>query len=511
MKKLHLLLLYLIAAVTVNAQTVDRSKFIKDSLDIYINKALTNWRIPGAAVCIVKDGKIVLMKGYGIKELGMPNKVDVNSLFMIGSNTKAFTATALAMLQAEKKLSLDEKVTKYIPEFKLENKAAGEMAIVKDLLSHRLGFRTFQGDFTFYNTNLSRHDVIEKLGKMKATYPFRTTWGYTNSAFLTAGEIIPRVTGKPWEVYLKESIFAPLGMTNTLALTAEMPKALNRTVPHTLVDGRLTAIPYCNIDGLAPAGSISSSVNDMSKWVMALLDNGKVGNRQVIPAAAVAATRQPQDYVSTVNYLNGDVGFELYGLGWSLQDYCGRRLVMHTGGVNGYVSSVTLVPKENLGIIILTNTDQNALYEALRWDIIDAFFKNKNYHYNETYLAYNKTNTTKELAADKKLRDSTLLNIKPELSASKYTGKYVNDLYGSLDITQGEVGNDLEIRFEHHPKMFARLQPLGGNRFYVTFSDPVYGKAIFPFAVKDGKVTGIRVKVADFVEYNAYDFRKVDK
>jgi CubicO group peptidase (beta-lactamase class C family) len=511
MKKLHLLLLCLIAAVTVNAQTVDRSKFIKDSLDIYINKALTNWRIPGAAVCIVKDGKIVLMKGYGIKELGLPNKVDVNTLFMIGSNTKAFTATALAMLQAEKKLSLDEKVTKYIPEFKLENKAAGDMAIVKDLLSHRLGFRTFQGDFTFYNTNLSRHDVIEKLGKMKATYPFRTTWGYTNSAFLTAGEIIPRVTGKPWEVYLKESIFAPLGMTNTLALTAEMPKALNRTVPHTLVDGRLTAIPYCNIDGLAPAGSISSSVNDMSKWVMALLDNGKVGNRQIIPAAAVAATRQPQDYVSTANYLNGDVGFELYGLGWSLQDYCGRRLVMHTGGVNGYVSSVTLVPKENLGIIILTNTDQNALYEALRWDIIDAFFKNKNYHYNETYLAYNKTNTTKELAADKKLRDSTLLNIKPELSAGKYTGKYVNDLYGSLDITQGEVGNDLEIRFEHHPKMFARLQPLGGNRFYVTFSDPVYGKAIFPFTVKDGKVTGIRVKVADFVEYNAYDFRKVDK
>jgi CubicO group peptidase (beta-lactamase class C family) len=511
MKKLHLLLLCLIAAVTVNAQTVDRSKFIKDSLDIYINKALTNWRIPGAAVCIVKDGKIVLMKGYGIKELGLPNKVDVNTLFMIGSNTKAFTATALAMLQAEKKLSLDEKVTKYIPEFKLENKAAGEMAIVKDLLSHRLGFRTFQGDFTFYNTNLSRHDVIEKLGKMKATYPFRTTWGYTNSAFLTAGEIIPRVTGKPWEVYLKESIFAPLGMTNTLALIAEMPKALNRTVPHTLVDGRLTAIPYCNIDGLAPAGSISSSVNDMSKWVMALLDNGKVGNRQVIPAAAIAATRQPQDFVSSVNHLNGETGFELYGLGWFLQDYDGRRLVMHDGGVNGYVSSVTLVPKENLGIIILTNTDQNALYEALRWDIIDAFFKNKNYHYNDTYLGYNKTSTQNALAADKKLRDSTLLNIKPELSGGKYTGKYVNDLYGSLDITQGDVGNDLEIRFEHHPKMFARLQPLGGNRFYVTFSDPVYGKAIFPFTVKDGKVTGIRVKVADFVEYNAYDFRKVDK
>jgi CubicO group peptidase (beta-lactamase class C family) len=509
MKKIQLLLLSLIAFVTVNAQTVDRSKFIKDSLDNYINKALTDWRIPGAAVCIVKDGKIVLLKGYGIKELGLPNKVDVNTLFMIGSNTKAFTATALAMLQAEKKLSLDEKVTKYIPEFKLENKAAGEMAIVKDLLSHRLGFRTFQGDFTFYNTNLSRHDVIETLGKMKATYPFRTTWGYTNSAFLTAGEIIPRVTGKQWEVYLKENIFAPLGMSNTLALTADMPKALNRSVPHTLVDGRLTAIPYCNIDGLAPAASICSSASDMSKWVMALLDNGKVGNKQVIPAAAIAATRQPQDVVGNVNHLNGDSGFQLYGLGWFLQDYDGRRLVMHDGGVNGYVSSVTLVPKEHLGIIILTNTDQNSLYEALRWDIIDAFFMNKNYHYNDTYLAYNKSSTTASLAADKKLRDSTMLNLRPELSLSKYTGKYVNDLYGSLEITPGEANNELEIRFEHHPKMFAKLQPLGGNRFYVTFSDPTYGKAVFPFAVIDGKAVSLRVKVADFVEYNAYEFRKV--
>jgi CubicO group peptidase (beta-lactamase class C family) len=509
MKKIHLLLLSLIAFVTVNAQTVDRSKFIKDSLDNYINKALTDWRIPGAAVCIVKDGKIILLKGYGIKELGLPNKVDVNTLFMIGSNTKAFTATALAMLQAEKKLSLDEKVTKYIPEFKLENKAAGEMAIVKDLLSHRLGFRTFQGDFTFYNTNLSRHDVIETLGKMKATYPFRTTWGYTNSAFLTAGEIIPRVTGKQWEVYLKENIFAPLGMSNTLALTADMPKALNRSVPHTLVDGRLTAIPYCNIDGLAPAGAISSSASDMGKWVMALLDNGKVGNRQVIPAAAIAATRQPQDVVGNVEHLNGDSGFQLYGLGWFLQDYDGRRLVMHDGGVNGYVSSVTLVPKEHLGIVILTNTDHNALFETLRWDIIDAFFKNKNYHYNDTYLAYNKSSTTASLAADKKLRDSTMLNLKPELSLSKYTGKYVNDLYGSLEITPGEANNELEIRFEHHPKMFAKLQPLGGNRFYVTFSDPTYGKAVFPFTVTNGKVASLRVKVADFVEYNAYDFRKV--
>jgi CubicO group peptidase (beta-lactamase class C family) len=509
MKKLQLLVLSLLTCLTVNAQNADRSKFIRDSLDTYITRALTNWRIPGAAVCVVKDGRIVLLKGYGIKELGVMNKVDQNTLFMIGSNTKAFTATALAMLQAEKKISLDDKVTKYIPEFKLESKPATELAVVKDLLCHRLGFRTFQGDFTFYNSNLARYEVIKKLGEMKASYPFRTTWGYTNAAFLTAGEIIPRVTGKQWEAYLKESIFAPLGMSNTLALSTEMPKALNRTVAHTLVDGRLQAIPYANLDGLAPAGSISSSAADMGKWVMALLNEGKVGNKQVIPAAAINATRQPMDLVGSVSHLNGETDFQVYGLGWFLQNYSGHRLVMHDGGVSGYVSSVTLVPDMELGIVVLTNTDQNAFYEALRWEIMDAYFKQKFRNYSDVYLAQFKAGANSERAADKKLQDSVALNPRPALALGKYTGKYVNELYGSLEISEGE-SNDLEVRFEHHPKMFAHLQPLGGNRFYVTFSDPIFGKAVFPFTVTNGKVISLRVKVADFVEYNPYDFKKVN-
>ena len=507
MKKILVSVVGLFSCVMVSyAQRIDRSKFIKDSLDFYINRSLTNWRIPGAAVCIVKDGKIVLMKAYGIKELGLPAQVDINSLFMIGSNTKAFTATALAMLQNNKQLSLDDKVNKYLPQFKLEGKPADQV-LIRDLLCHRLGFQTFQGDFTFYNTNLSRADIIQRLGMLKTVYPFRTKWGYTNAAFLTAGEIIPVVTGKSWEAYLKENIFAPLGMTNTVALTADMPKSLNRTVPHTLIDGRLSPIPYCQIDGLAPAGGICSSINDMSKWVLTLLSDGKVGPRQVIPAAAINATREAQDIMGRVKHLNGETNYELYGLGWMIQDYSGHHLIMHDGGVNGYLSSVTLVPQEHLGIVILTNTDQNNFFEALRWEIMDAYFKMQYRDYTDTYLAEFKNNAAVEQAADKKLRDSVALNLKPMLPPSSYTGKYINDLYGSMTITQGE-NNDLEIRFEHHPKMYTHLQPLGGNRFYATFSDPTLGKAVFPFIVKNGSVKGIRVKVADFVERDAYDFTK---
>jgi CubicO group peptidase (beta-lactamase class C family) len=506
MKKI-LLVVSLIACFTFSqAQHIDRSKFIKDSLDLYINRALTNWRIPGAAVCIIKDNKIVVLKAYGIKELGLPAKVDINTLFMIGSNTKAFTATALAMLQSTNKLSLDDKVTKYLPQFKLENKPAGEMVVIRDLLCHRIGFQTSQGDFTFYNTNLSRADIINRMSLVKAAYPFRTKWGYTNAAFLAAGEIIPQVTGKSWEVYLKENIFAPLGMSNTLALTADMPKSLNRTVPHTMLDGRLVTIPYGQLDGLAPSGSICSSINDMSKWVMALLNDGKT-NRQVISSAAIRATREAQDIVGSVSHPDGELDYELYGLGWFLENYSGRQLVMHTGEVNGYSSSVTLVPQEHLGIIVLTNTDQNKFYDALKWEVIDAYLKKQYRNYSDAYLEVFKTKAAYDLALDKKVRDTVVLNHLPALPVASYLGKYVNELYGSMTITQGE-NNDLEIRFEHHPRMFARLQPLGGNRFYTTFSDPDLGKAILPFTVQNGTVTGVKVRVSDFVESTPYDFKK---
>ena len=479
MKKIFAALLLFLTLTSLSyAQHVDRSKFVKDSLDFYINRALTNWRIPGAAVCIVKDNKIVMMEAYGIKELGQPDKVDINTLFMIGSNTKAFTATSLAILQTQGKLSLDDKVTKYLPKFKLENRPAGEMAVIRDLLCHRLGMQTFQGDFTFYNTNLSREQVIEKLGELKATYPFRTKWGYTNAAFLTAGQIIPAVTGKPWETFVKENLFAPLGMINTLALSADLPKSYNRTVPHTLIDGRLSPIPYAQIDGLASAGAISSSINDMSKWVLALLNDGKVGQRQVIPLAAIKATREPQDIVGEAHYLDGESGYELYGLGWFLDQYAGHQLVMHTGGVNGYLSSVTLAPQDHLGIIVLTNTDQNDFFEALKWEILDAYFKKSYRDYSDVYLSEFKKGQAKEDTLEKRWKDTVAMLHPTALPLTEYTGKYVNDFYGHMEVTTGE-GNNLEIRFEHHPRMYALLQPLGGNRFFVTFSDPTLRQSRF--------------------------------
>lgn len=499
----------LLLACNCFAQTDSLPSFVKDSLDTYVEKALKDWQIPGVSVCVVKNGKTVLMKGYGVKEMGTNDKVDENTLFMIGSNSKAFTATALALLDAEKKLSLNDKVIKWIPEFKLENKAAGEQAIIRDLLCHRIGFKTFQGDFTYWTSNLTRKEVIEKMGHIKAMYPFRTTWGYTNAAFLTAGEIIPKVTGMQWEDFIKTKIFDPLEMKNTIALSKDFPNAPNKCSPYTMAEGVLVKIPFCSIDNLAPAGSIGSSVNDMSHWVMMQLDNGKYNGRQVIPAAAIAQTRTPASIIGNGGHIFNKGHFALYGLGWFLEEYCGRKIVSHTGGVNGFVTSVTLIPEEKLGILVFTNTDQNAFYEALKWEIMDAYFGNPYRNYSNVYLGSNHLQFLVEQKKDKTLKDSVALHLKTDLPLIAYTGNYFNDVYGNMNVVQ--AAGELRMKFSHHPNMYAKLESLGGNRFYATFSDPEFSKAIFPFHVENGKVKSVTVKVADFVEYNPYEFVKTAK
>lgn len=504
-KLLLFILLFIGGGGLVNAQS--RSHFIKDSLDNYIRSALKDWQLPGVAVCVVKDSAVVYMKGFGIKEVGTTDSIDANTLFMIGSNSKAFTATAIAMLDDEKKLSLNDQVTKWLPSFKLDNKLAGQQANICDLLCHRIGFETFQGDFTYWKSNLTRSDIIEKMSHIKAVYPFRTTWGYTNAAFLTAGQIIPKVTGLEWEDFITQKIFKPLDMNSTLALSKDLPAAVNRASAHTIKDALLIKVPYANIDNLAPAGSISSSVNDMSKWVIALLNHGKYKNQQVIPARAIQKTWSPHSIMGGYAPIYNEGHFALYGLGFELNEYDGHKIVEHDGGVTGFLSKVILIPEENTGIIILTNSDQNYFYMALGSEIEDACLGLPYRNYNKLYLKYYQKDQKSSAAADKILKDSVNLHLKPTLPLKSYTGNYLNDVYGQMEVTQ-ENGN-LQMKFSHHPNLDVKLQPLGANRFYVTFSDTDFGKAVFNFTIEGKKVQSVRVKVADFVEITPYEFTKV--
>ena len=235
--------------------------FITDSLDSYITKGIKDWNIPGLAIAIIKNDSIVMMKGYGVRNMETKEPVDENTLFMIASNSKLFTGTALAQLDYDKKLSLDDKITKYFPWFRVYDTTTTELVTIKDMLGHHLGTKTFQGDFTFWNSTLSRDSVMYKMRYVKPPLPFRASYGYCNSCFLTAGQVIQKVTNKPWEVYVYDSIMAPLDMTNTHALGSNMESMPDAAAPYTKgFTGKLTQLPYDNVDNLAPAGSIVSCV-----------------------------------------------------------------------------------------------------------------------------------------------------------------------------------------------------------------------------------------------------------
>lgn len=505
MKKLISTLLFiLISNLTLFAQEIP--SFITDSLDIYVQRGMTNWQIPGTAVLIIKDGKVIVAKGYGVRELGTNNKVDENTLFMIGSNTKAFTGTALALLESDNKLKLDDKVINYLTDFKMRDPWVTKNINLTDLVTHRMGFETFQGDFMYWASDLTADEVIEKFGMITPKYNFRTKYGYTNAGYAVVGKIIEKVSGLKWEDYLKEKIFLPLDMKRTTALSTDYVKSENIAKPHTFVDSKMSVLPFENIDNLAPCGSIGSSINELSHWLIAQLDSGKFNGNVVIPYKVLQRTRQPQSIQGRVRHPFNKGHFNLYGLGWGLMDYEGTEIVSHTGGVNGFVTSVSLLPEENLGIVVLTNTDQNGFFQMLKWEIIDAYLglPYRNYdEYSFTRVIKDNNERDEQRAA---WRDSVSMEFETEIALADFTGRYEHEVYGYADLTIKE--NMLEMKLQHHSKILGKLEYIGNNRFLCTYSDPTYGIKVFPFEMQNGKVVSFDLFVDDFIDYQAYKFVK---
>lgn len=481
--------------------------FVSDSLDSYVERALQRWQIPGVAICVVKDGEVVVAKGYGVREAGKPEKVDENTLFMIASNTKAFTGTALSMLQFEGKCSLDDRVRKFLPDFTMKDPWVTEHLNLRDVMSHRIGMETFQGDFMYWESDLSSEEVIEKFGQLTPVYDYRTTWGYCNAGYVIAGACLEKMAGQTWDSFISKRIIKPLKMDRTLVLTSGIKTAENIAVPYTLVNDQLVRLDHCQIDNLAPAASISSSAVDMSHWLIALLDSGRFEGRQVIPYSAIRTAMYPTSIEGRGGHPFNNSHFKLYGLGWDLQDYENREIVSHNGGVDGFVTSVTLVPEENLGIVVLTNTDANNLYIALKWEIIDAYLGLPFRNYSDFIFDRYHMMVKKENEYLAKLRDTAALKLPSPVKLKEYEGKYEHEIYGYTEIKADK--DHLLMTFQHHPDLQAKLEYLGGDRFLCTYSNPLFGVKVFPFTLKDGKVESFVLSVADFLEFTTYTFRKL--
>jgi CubicO group peptidase (beta-lactamase class C family) len=498
-------LLLFISSLLLLGKLYTQPLFVKDSLDNYINKGMQDWDIPGLAIVIVKDGKVVVMKGYGVRNLETKDPVDENTLFMIASNSKLFTATSLAQLDYDKKLSLNDKITKYFPWFSAYDSNTTALVTIRDMLSHHLGTKTFQGDFTFWNSLYSRDSIMYKMRLLKPTGNFRQQWGYCNSCFLTAGQVIEKVTGKPWEVYVYDSIIGPLGMANTYALGNNMGLMPNAASPYTnSFFEELQLLPYDNIDNLAPAGSIVSNVKDISKWLLMQLDSGRFNGKRIVPWQAIQRTRDMNTIITSRKNSFLPYHYYGYGLGVFMSDYGGRQVFEHTGGADGFVTNTCFVPEENLGIAIFTNNDNQSFFEMLRYRILDAYLGVPFKDYNKIALD-NFMHERKERLDDIKEYKARIKNKKPPLSLNAYTGDYNNPVFGNMSIRV--IAGDLVVKFSRH-NLTATLQYMSDNEWLLSYSNPAYG--IFPlrFITDVNRVVSVDVKVNDFLEQDAYTFTK---
>jgi CubicO group peptidase (beta-lactamase class C family) len=482
--------------------------FISDSLDHYINRGLKEWNIPGLSIAIVKDGKTVVMKGYGVRDIETKAPVDENTLFMIASNSKLFTGTALSQLDYNGKISIDDKVSKYIKGYTLYDKNTTDLVTVRDLLSHRIGTKTFQGDFVFWNSNLGRQQIINKMRLLKPNGIFRQHYGYCNSCFVTAGEIIPIVSGKPWEVYIYDSIIIPLGMSNTHTLVNGINQRQNVSQPYTTsFTGQLTRLPYDNIDNLGAAGSMVSNVKDLSRWLMLQLDSGRVEGRRILPWPVLQKTREINTITRSHRSTIYPVHFQGYGLGVFMADYNGRQIYFHTGGADGFVTNTCFVPEEKLGITILTNNDNQRFFEALRYQILDAYLGVNYINRSEEMLPNFLKELNETVKSTRELKERVKGN-KPAQELNAYLGIYENEIYGPITIETSKQGKGLVINFKGHNNLVGTLEYMDNDEWLLSYNNLAFGIFAVKFKTVNKKISSIELRVAKFIDYDAYNFIK---
>jgi CubicO group peptidase (beta-lactamase class C family) len=493
----------------VQAQTTlsEQPSFIRDSLDSYIQKGLKDWNLPGLSVVIVKDGSVIWMKGYGVRDLETNIPVDENTLFMIASNTKLFTGSSLALLETQGKLSLNDPVTKYFPSYRLFDSTSTRLVTIRDMLSHRIGTKTFEGDFTFWNTSLSREEIMKRMRYLKPPNHFRQEFGYCNSCFLTAGQVIPIVSGESWEHFVQSHFLSPLGMDHSLVLSTGVASQANVASPYTTAyTDKISRVPYDNWNNLAPAASIVSNVNDLSHWLFMQLDSGRYQGKEIISWEALQKTRIANTWVKSIKSARFPTHFQGYGLGLFMADYAGKQIYWHTGGAGGMVSNVCFVPEVKLGIAILTNNDNQSFFEDLRYQILDAYlgvpYVNRSQQDLPRFLDETAENS-------KQRRDWNVrveMHNKPPFPLTSYAGDYTNTLYGKIHVSIEK--DHLLIHFETKPDLTATLEYMDEGEWLLKYSNVLYGVFQVDFEISGGKVKSLTTKENPFVEYDPYIFVK---
>lgn len=484
-------------------------------LDAVIKKSMQRFEVPGAMLALVEPGRAPLTKGYGVRKLGKPAAMDQHTLFSIASNTKAFTAAALAILVDEGKLHWDDKVAEHLPGFRMYDPYASHEMTVRDLLVHRSGLGLGAGDLLFWpQATVSRAEVVHRLRYIKPATSFRSGYAYDNILYIVAGRVIEAVSGDSWENFIVERIFTPLGMNESAPSVATI-KSSNRSWPHARINGRsrnvggtmepLTVAP--GVDNAAPAGGINASPHDMVRWLQLQLNRGVMGNSRLFSAAAAKEMWTPHVLVPIGSEDSAIAAirplFHTYALGWNVKDYRGHRIVTHSGFLEGSMSVTFLLPEQQVGFILMMNSEDTEARDAVAYHLVDHYLGLKKTDWVSAFAqAYQdrQDEAIKVLdAADRATQDQSVKG--PSLDLRAYAATYHDAWYG--DVIVGFANGALTIDFTNSPGLSGPLEHVRFDTFRTRYSDRRMEDAYITFSLNaEGKIEHARMKaispLADF-------------
>ena len=428
------------------AQSASDKKKIKE-IDTRIQTIVEDWNVPGCAIGIVRGDKLIYAKGFGYRDVENKLPVTPNTLFGIGSNTKLFTATAIGFLVEEEKLEWDEPIRSKIPSIQFYNDQLNNSITLRDMLSHRTGLNSPDG--IWFYSKFSRHELFEKLKYCEPVYGFREKFRYNNFMYMAAGEIIELISGKTWEEFVKKEILDPLKMTSTNFFIEEMIKSQDFAKPYmnNYIDNTIIAIEYNRqMQGMGPAGSINSNINEMANWVICQLNKGEYKGNQIIPSTIINETMNPSFISNWYDNIIFEEMFKgLYGLGRVMTTYKGHLVTEHGGSIDGFLSQVTLFPDDDLGIIILQNTQTQPLRNFLQYEIADKILDLEKTNWHERVQTWRKGNIEGYKKYLEEQKSKKTQHTKPLHKLEDYVGVYENEIYGKITIEL--LGDQLRFQF----------------------------------------------------------------
>ncbi|MFC3033170.1 serine hydrolase [Pseudoalteromonas fenneropenaei] len=474
-------------------------------VDAAVHAAMNKFQIPGIAIAVVEKGKVVMAKGYGVRHLTSQAPVDAETLFGIASNTKAFTAAALAMLIDEGKLSWDDKVISHLPEFQLADPYVTREMRVRDLLSHRSGLGLGAGDLMIWpDTDKSTKDILAGLKHLPVASSFRSEYAYNNLMFVTAGEVVARVSGMSWADFVETRMLQPLGMQHSRAGFSRIAKDNpNWATGHVPYEGKLQPFFVNYLEDFQGAGAIAANVKDMSQWLITQLQHGKMPSGKEL----FSATQQEQmwhPHITRIptaeNRERYQQQFRGYGLGFAIEDYFGVKKLGHGGGILGMVSQVAMLPEQQVGVVVLSNQQAYPALTAIIDEVFEDVLEREDKDWvTELYQSYSE----EKRKAYAQLGPKVLAAVQPALPAQHYTGTLQSPWYG--DVIVESIAGELRIDFTHTKKLKGKLVHYTGDTFVVKWDEPLLeADAFITFNMNESqRVTAAQMR---FVNPDITDF-----